>query len=235
VYSQSVIVLFVKITGMEIVFSETTQSVSNWKYEIAEANEGCQEGIVTNVNDPSLRYVFKLGIVRGIAYPPWMNEDRWSRIDNLVTYRSSDILVATYPKCGTTWVEQTVLLLLNGGQASQLNPAAKNSYTGEGRPGKIWIEAQMCQEGVNHPNIGKNEFTNLSKDGFDNAPSRRVIKTHAPVDLIIGTKGLGFEGLPNGTKVIAVVRNPLDACVSSYYHAFNPFKSGWPFDGVKLI
>jgi hypothetical protein len=24
-------------------------------------------------------------------------------------------------------------------------------------------------------------------------------------------------------------RNPLDACVSSYYHHFNPWKCGWPF------
>ena len=32
-----------------------------------------------------------------------------------------------------------------------------------------------------------------------------------------------------GTKVIVVSRNPLDACVSAYYHAWNPAKSGWPF------
>jgi hypothetical protein len=31
-------------------------------------------------------------------------------------------------------------------------------------------------------------------------------------------------------KVVIVTRNPLDACISSYYHSFNPFKSGWPFD-----
>jgi hypothetical protein len=43
--------------------------------------------------------------------------------------------------------------------------------------------------------------------------------------------GRGVLGLPEGMKVIITARNPLDACVSSYYHAFNPYKSGWPFDG----
>lgn len=32
-----------------------------------------------------------------------------------------------------------------------------------------------------------------------------------------------------------VSRNPKDACVSSYYHAFNPFKSGWPFDAWASV
>lgn len=40
----------------------------------------------------------------------------------------------------------------------------------------------------------------------------------------------GLDQLPDGVKVVAVSRNPMDACVSSYYHAFNPYKSGWPFD-----
>ena len=35
--------------------------------------------------------------------------------------------------------------------------------------------------------------------------------------------------VPKDIKVIVVTRNPLDACVSCYFHAWNPAKSGWPF------
>lgn len=60
----------------------------------------------------------------------------------------------------------------------------------------------------------------------------RVIKSHAPVELFLGsTDGKGIKNIiDSGAKIIVVSRNPLDACVSSYYHAFNPFKSGWPFE-----
>jgi hypothetical protein len=71
----------------------------------------------------------------------------------------------------------------------------------------------------------------LSWESFDTAPAPRVIKTHAPLQLLLGTNGRGVEALPERTKVVVVSRNPLDACVSCYYHAWNPFKSGWPFDG----
>jgi hypothetical protein len=49
--------------------------------------------------------------------------------------------------------------------------------------------------------------------------------------MLLGSGGEGLKHLPKGLKVIIVSRNPLDACVSSFYHAWNPAKSGWPFDG----
>ena len=44
-----------------------------------------------------------------------------------VKYRKSDVVITTFPKCGTTLTEQVVLLLLNGGDAAALDPLSKNS------------------------------------------------------------------------------------------------------------
>jgi hypothetical protein len=154
--------------------------------------------------------------------------DRFALLNELVTYRDDDIVLATFPKCGTTWTEQVTLLLLNGGNAELLDPSTKNSYR-VGKVGKLWPEASLEQKpGVAEAKGG--EFVTLSKQEFDAAPSPRLIKTHAHVRNLLGTGGRGLESAPRGLKVVVVARNPLDACVSGYYHAWNPFRSGWPFD-----
>ena len=69
------------------------------------------------------------GVVHRIPLPRWRAQltasppvpvartayERW--LLKSVRYRPSDAVVATYPKCGTTLVEQIVLLLRNGGGA----------------------------------------------------------------------------------------------------------------------
>ena len=69
----------------------------------------------------------------------------------ILQYADRDILIDvhifSYPKSGTTWLEQCVLLLLNGGDTSLLNPSHKNTYSPaapESR-GKIWLEACIDQ------------------------------------------------------------------------------------------
>ena len=167
------------------------------------------------------------------------------------------MFIVTYPKCGTTWIEQCVLLLQHRGDVSKMNPSTKNTYTpirtasasssGEGggkggtssSSGKIWPEACIEQNPSIFLQSGP-EFFLLSINEFDQAPSPRILKSHA---LLITGRGspshLSGSGcssggdeskeefaLPEGVKVIIVTRNPLDACVSSYYHAWNPCKVG---------
>ena len=163
----------------------------------------------------------------GISYPPWCSENRWNNLSNSVIFRSSDVLVVSYPKCGTTWAEQCALLLLNKNYKNVTNPADKNVYK-EGSLGKIWPEACIDQAPHVHEKTGMEMFP-ITMDVFNNAPEPRVIKSHAPVSHILGSSGQGLSTLPKGIKVIVVTRNPLDACVSCYFHAWNPAKSGWPF------
>jgi len=177
---------------------------------------------------------YPLQLVRGVSYPAWCGEQRWGMLQgSMGAMRSTDVLVVSYPKCGTTWAEQCVLLLQHACDVRRLNPASKNVYVPRLAPefvGKIWPEACIEQNPAVHLKTGL-EFVPITLDEFNAAPEPRTIKSHAPPHLLltgVGQDG-GIDSLPPGCKVVVVTRNPLDACVSSYYHAWNPSKSGWPF------
>ena len=183
---------------------------------------------------------YPVQMVHGVTYPGWCSEQRRDKLQRELKLRSDDVLVVSYPKCGTTWAEQCILLLQNRGDTSKMDPAAKNVYVPSNReaPGKIWPEACVEQNPVVHTKlVTGNEFVPITMDEFDDAPSPRTLKSHAPPHLLLTggptmrpDQAPGMASLPLGVKVLVVTRNPLDACVSSYYHAWNPFESGWPFD-----
>ena len=156
------------------------------------------------------------------ALHSWLSEN--------VKFRDTDVCVSTYPKCGTTLTEQIVLLLLNGGDASSLDPLSKNSANLHG-VGKIWPEMcikpdhQCSAEGARETHA---EAVPQTLEWFDSQPAPRLLKSHAGVPHLLG--GSSNQPLATGTKYIVVSRNPFDACVSWYYHAWSPAKSGWPFE-----
>lgn len=172
-----------------------------------------------------------LPLVHGVAYPKFCSEDRWTSLDAQITYRDSDILIVSYPKCGTTWAEQVVLLLLAGGDTTRMNPKHKNCYD-PATPtagGKLWIEAAIDQAPPVEALVGK-EAAPIPMAAFHTMPAPRVLKTHAPPSLLVGSHRQGLAALPRRLKVLVITRNPLDACVSCYYHPTNsPAKRGWPF------
>jgi hypothetical protein len=208
---------------------------------------------VTDESTPAQSFTVTTSLVDGVAYSLFCPKERWSKLNMLTQYRAGDIIVATFPKCGTTWIEQCILLLLADGYKEGLNPATKNVYVpGSTAPGKVWLEAALQQDPSLQHKMGL-EAAPLSVQNFMEMPGSRVIKTHAPVQLLLGmacfrllsadwrqfilkfdsqtiiksgTDGDGLSALPEGVKVVVMTRNPLDACVSSYYHAWNPFKSG---------
>eukprot|EP01033_Poteriospumella_lacustris_P014597 gene14597-10437_t len=175
-----------------------------------------------------------LPLVHGVPYPKFCTEERWTSLDQQITYRDSDILIVSYPKCGTTWAEQVVLLLLAGGDTTQMDPKHKNCYDprspSSAAGGKLWIEAAVEQAPQVEALVGK-EAAPVSLAAFDTQmPAPRVLKTHAPPSLLVGAHRRGLAALPRRLKVLVITRNPLDACVSCYYHPTNsPAKRGWPF------
>eukprot|EP01033_Poteriospumella_lacustris_P002933 gene2934-2143_t len=222
----------------------TVTAVSNDEKNVLEVT-------VAKKEDPSdVIETLTLNRVYGIPSSRVCHFDRWAQLNDRVRYRDSDIIIASYPKCGTTWSEQCVLLLANGANPDVLDPQHKNSYDSDTRTGKIWIETMVEQDPAVQQTMGK-EGRPIPWDEFDAAPSPRVLKTHAQLCQLLGVAPTmpatsppppveraiaALDTLPPGCKVLVVARNPLDACVSCYYHPKNsPAKRGWPFDAFAEV
>lgn len=113
-----------------------------------------------------------------------------------LTYRESDILLISYPKTGTTWLQEILWLLTNNLDYEN----AKKKTIFERFP---YIE---------FPTPGIKTITQMK--------NRRLLKTHLAPDLLNldGGEQADCEHCGIGTpKIIAIVRDPKDVLVS-YYH-----------------
>lgn len=217
--------------------------------------EGTATTVVRRVDgsERDRSYRFTTGWACGTHYPPFVGPERLAWLKKAVTLREKDVVVVTFAKCGTTFVEQVVLLLLSRGDPSCLDPLHKNAYSAQRGTGKIWCEAALSEDGTFGAFGARGEGTPVSVDEFEAMPDPRVIKTHAVREHLLGLDGDGC--VPKGVRLIYVTRNPKDACASRgaaprskatcaffrthdevcplpfrcYYHAFNPHREGWPF------
>jgi aryl sulfotransferase len=109
---------------------------------------------------------------------------RWSEFP----FRDGDIVVSTRSKHGTTWVQALCLMLIHGpdlpGDLADLSP---------------WLDHRV-------------ETIEAVISRLERQPTRRVIKTHTPLD------GLALDS--RATYVVAA-RHPLDAAVSLYHQGNN--------------
>ena len=132
---------------------------------------------------------------------PWsqpLDKARYDATHANVRLRSSDVTVASYPKTGTTWVEQIVLLLLHGSEvAPKLDPASRNSYNpGRKNVGCVWLE----------PMVASARTPRFSLEQFDRIPAPRVLKSHAPFGSLLGTRPASPPTAPNLSGLAALNR-----------------------------
>ncbi|CAL8240116.1 unnamed protein product [Gadus morhua 'NCC'] len=131
--------------------------------------------------------------------------DNWEKIQNFQA-RPDDILIATYPKAGTTWVSYILDLLY----FSQTQPDRQTSTPIHDRVPFLEITSFP-----NHPS-GTDLADNL-------VTSPRLIKTHLPVQMV--PKSFWEQKC----RVVYVARNAKDNAVS-YYH-FDRMNVGQPEPG----
>lgn len=139
-----------------------------------------------------------------------------SRLDvNYIKYKmpiyEDDLWIVTPPKCGTTWTQEIVWLLLNNVdlEAAKINQFYRipflelDSIRGPSSE-PYQKDLEMNEENLHH-------FESNSFEFAQSRPRPRVIKTHLPLTMLPNK-------LLDTCKVIFVARNVKDMAVSYYYH-----------------
>ena len=145
-------------------------------------NQSQSEGIL----ETSLGYRYRL--IDGVMMPPYVTPECYAQ-SRSIEIRPGDVCFCSFPKSGSTWLSQIVLLLLHGGT---------NPDEGTLRQHMIWAATTW-------PFPKPIEEVNAM-------PSPRVFKSHMPYSMAVGGEP---HRLPS--KNIYIARNPKDVCVS-YFH-----------------
>ncbi|XP_004703233.1 sulfotransferase 1 family member D1-like [Echinops telfairi] len=120
----------------------------------------------------------------------WCIVEEWSQVESFEA-RPDDILIATYPKSGTTWTCEILDLIYNNGD---LEKCKRDAIYNRVPFMELIIPGQV--NGIKQ---------------LENIQSPRLIKTHLPVQL------LPSSFWKNDCKMIYVARNAKDVAVSYYY------------------
>jgi len=149
---------------------------------------------------------------KGIRFGKFTNPELLQRTENH-KFRSTDIIVATYPKCGTTVTQEIVWHIRN-----------KDKVQKDVQYGDLFSRFPYIEL---NPKILRPDIP-FGIDLVENDPrERRLIKTHCPLRFFNTDDGGNTLYDPKKSsanpKVIVVTRNPFDTAVSFYhFHNSNP-------------
>lgn len=127
-------------------------------------------------------------VYKGVYVPSCLHPPESLKFYEEFSFRPDDILIATYPKSGTTWTQEIVPLIMSGG-----DPASVETLPNWDRV--PWLEEQRAC------------VLNLEQ-----RPSPRIFSTHFQYNMMPPPF---FKGKP---KVIYVMRNPKDVFTSSFHY-----------------
>ncbi|XP_008291323.1 sulfotransferase family 5A, member 1 [Stegastes partitus] len=123
----------------------------------------------------------------GISFPGHLHTQESLESAVKFLFKDTDVLIVSYPKSGTTWMQEIVSLISSRGDP-QLSRSVPNWTRAP------WLEQYYCSAVLE----------------ASSAP-HRVITTHLPYHLL----GPALQG--SKAKVLYVSRNPKDVVVSFYY------------------
>eukprot|EP00095_Tigriopus_kingsejongensis_P000451 snap_masked-scaffold217_size252476-processed-gene-0.6 protein:Tk00451 transcript:snap_masked-scaffold217_size252476-processed-gene-0.6-mRNA-1 annotation:"hypothetical protein DAPPUDRAFT_231919" len=139
-----------------------------------------------------------------------------------------DLWIVTPPKCGTTWTQEIVWLLLNN---VDLNAAQINQFY---RIPFLELASIRPKADQPYPDGKERNEDNLplfqmhSLRYAESMPRPRVIKTHLPLCMLP-------EKLLTTCKVVFVARNVMDMAVSYYYHTKLLLPMDFPFEEFAQV
>lgn len=141
---------------------------------------------------------YNMVLFRGVPQNPTFRVDELETLVSTFNSRPTDTFICTYPKCGTTWMQQICHLLSHGGMQGESTMYATAP----------WLEC-LCAAPILH----EREANSFSLEAIEAKPASepRFFKSHA-----------NLGDLPRGgkqVKVVYVARNPKDTCVSLWHHA----------------
>lgn len=127
----------------------------------------------------------------GVVYQQMVPRDIIEQVKYRFPLRDDDVMVATYPKAGTTWVQEIVWLLMNNGDVTKARETLQDIRV-------PFLELDISK-------------TPRFIDIVDKAESPRIFKTHLGFDFF--SEQLAMKK----TKVVFGARNIKDTLVSFYH------------------
>uniref|UniRef100_A0A914V7C3 Sulfotransferase domain-containing protein n=1 Tax=Plectus sambesii TaxID=2011161 RepID=A0A914V7C3_9BILA len=160
------------------------------------------------------KYLFRLPQAYNFADYIWpgllMSPQRILAIRD-IEFQPSDIIIASYPKSGTTWVSELVSAIVHNGDTEAIKAKRQHERVPwlELNTDYAWVKLydfwQSAQKALGYSPTVKEEDEKKSK------PVARVWFTHLPLEL------LPKSALEGGCRIIYVSRNPKDNAVSFFH------------------
>ena len=145
---------------------------------------------------------------------------------------SNDVFICSYPKSGTTWTQHIVLTLLfrhkfnirsyqGNPNQTQTNTKYHNCYN------HVSEYAPFYEIDAHWDTSTRNLLTSIQHN--HEYLGRRVFNTHLRWDMLPSDAAAASTANDHGKcgKFIYLVRNPLDVCVSFYFHLSHQVEGGY--------